>query len=362
MVSEHEHAAAARDGRLARHRRVGAELALLSDTELTARLAAAGTTGTGIGGTTNALDVAGSRVFVKRVPLTEVELRPEHTRSTANLFDLPAYCQYGVGSVGFGAWRELQAGLMTTAAVVAGGTEVFPLLHHWRVLPGPPPSRPVDVDVDAHTAFWGGASGVRRRLKALAAASAQLVLCTEHVPYELGAWLAGPVAAGGDELVNACRMVERGLLDAVAGLRAAGLHHFDAHLRNLLTDGTHVYLGDLGLAVSDRFELSEAEREFLARNATHDAAYVRMELVKWLVQRVVGVAVPDTGGPVERNAYIRRCAEGARPSGVPAEIADMISRYAPVAATMNDFYWQLFDGATATPYPAEEIEALLKAE
>ncbi|GAA1602120.1 serine/threonine protein phosphatase [Catellatospora bangladeshensis] len=349
-----------RDARLTRHRLVGAELARLGDADLTARLAASGNAVTSIGGTSCALDVGGIRVFVKRIPLTDLELRPEHVRSTANLFDVPPHCQYGVGSPGFGAWRELQASLMSTAAVVAGGTAVFPLLHHWRVLPGPPPARPVDVD--AETAFWGGASGVRRRLKALAAASGTLVLCLEHVPHQLDAWLAGPVAAGGDELLAACRMLEHGLLGAVAGLRAAGLHHFDAHLGNLLTDGTDVYLGDLGLAVSDRFELSEAEREFLERNETHDAAYARMRLVNWLVQRVAGVPVPDEGGPVQRNAYVRRCAEGAAPAGVPAEVADMISRYAPVAAEMNDFYWQLFAGATATPYPADRIGDLLAAE
>ncbi|MEV4412023.1 serine/threonine protein phosphatase [Catellatospora sp. NPDC049609] len=359
MAVEHHRDGTARDRRLADHRLAAAELALLGDDELAARVAAAGVTGTGIGGVTTGLTVAGARVFVKRIPLTEPELLPEHVRSTANLFDLPPHCQYGVASPGFGAWRELRANLMTTAAVVAGGSEAFPMLHHWRVLSGPPPAGYIRPEVDEEVAFWGGSPQVRRRLKALASAPASLVLFVEHVPHQLGEWLAGPVAAGGDELAAACRMLERGLLDAVAGLQAAGLHHFDGHLGNLLTDGERVYLGDLGLAVSERFDLSAAEREFLERNATHDAAYARMTLVNWLVRWVVGVAVPAEGGPVERNAHVRRYAAGERPQGVSAEVADMIVRHAPVAAVLNDFYWALFAGEITTPYPAERIEALL---
>jgi hypothetical protein len=44
-------------------------------------------------------------VFVKKIPLTDLELRTPKVGSTANIFNLPMYLQYGVGSKGFGAWR-----------------------------------------------------------------------------------------------------------------------------------------------------------------------------------------------------------------------------------------------------------------
>lgn len=49
-------------------------------------------------------------MFVKRVPLTDLERRPENVRSTANLFELPLFCHYGIGGPGFGldsseGWR-----------------------------------------------------------------------------------------------------------------------------------------------------------------------------------------------------------------------------------------------------------------
>ncbi|MFD1364018.1 hypothetical protein [Actinoplanes sichuanensis] len=70
-------------------------------------------------------------VFVTRVPLTDRELA--HPRSTANLFDLPVRCQYGMyrlAGPGFGAWRELAANQTVTEGVLTGETESFPLLHH----------------------------------------------------------------------------------------------------------------------------------------------------------------------------------------------------------------------------------------
>jgi hypothetical protein len=60
---------------------------------------------------------------------------PEHARSTANLFGLPTFCQYGVGGPAFGAWRELAAHTMTTNWVLGGQYQGFPMMYHWRVLP-----------------------------------------------------------------------------------------------------------------------------------------------------------------------------------------------------------------------------------
>ncbi|HEX3591343.1 MAG TPA: hypothetical protein VHV74_17115 [Pseudonocardiaceae bacterium] len=64
-----------------------------------------------------------------------------------------------------------------------------------------------------------------------------------------------------------------------------------------------------------------------------------------------GVVAYSAGG----HDYIRRCAAGARPIGAPAPVAELISRYAPVAAIMNDFYWDVFGVSRTTPYPAQDL-------
>ena len=55
--------------------------------------------------------------------------------STANLFELPIYYQYGIGSAGFNAWRELYTHIITTDWVIRNKCPNFPRMYHWRILP-----------------------------------------------------------------------------------------------------------------------------------------------------------------------------------------------------------------------------------
>lgn len=355
----HDHTDTSHQDRVATYSNVATALALLDDRQLGHLVAGAQTIGSGIGGTSALLEVAGHPVFVKRVPLTDVERQPRNVMSTANVFGLPTVCQYGVveyASGGFGAWRELAANTMTTNWVLARRTEAFPLMYHWRVLPGAAPAAGEHADVDRVVAYWDGSPAVRQRVHALARASASIVLFLEYLPQDLGAWLASQLAAGSDAVTAACTMAHQRLRADVAVMNAGGLTHFDAHFRNVLTDGRRLYLADHGLATSPRFDLAADERAFLARNASHDTAYAMRELLNWIVAHVVGIPAP-----AERYDYIRRCATGSRPTGVPEPIAELITRYAPVATIMNGFYWDLYGASRTTPYPAREIAQALAA-
>ena len=124
----------------------------------------------------------------------------------------------------------------------------------------------------------------------------------------------------------------------------------DGHFANMRADGNRIYLVDFGLATSPKFELSSAERDYVARHLDHDGDYAAMQLVNWLVITVCGVPVPASGGPVARNAYVRRCASGDIPQDVPASVAGILRRHAPAAARMNDFHWRLYDGDIHAQY------------
>jgi hypothetical protein len=344
--------------RVVRYGEVSTALALLGDRQLGQLVDGAKAIGSGVGGTSALLDIAGVPIFAKRIPLTDLERDPGNVMSTANLFGLPAFCQYGVvavGSGGFGAWRELAANTMTTNWVLTKQSEAFPLMYHWRVLPGAAPLADELADIERVVAYWGGSAAVRRRIHALDQASASLVLFLEHIPHTLHGWLAQQLTAGPQAAASACAMVQRRLPADIAFMNANGLWHFDAHFRNVLTDGDRLYLADLGLATSPRFDLSTDERAFLAHNASHDACYAMRELLNWTVANIVGIPDPDTGAPVERYDYIHRCAAGAPPAGAPEPFAELISRYAPAVAIMNNFYRNLFGVSRATPYPAQEI-------
>ncbi len=307
----------ASSGRLARYRGVSSALDALGDSRLEELAGGAREVAVGIGGSSAVVDVAGVPVFVKRIPLTDVERRPENVMSTANLFGLPPFYQYGVGSAGFGAWRELTANQWATGWVLDGRTDAFPLMYHWRVLPGAPPAPEETRDVERAVAYWEGSAAVGERLRAIAAASASLVLFLEYVPYELHDWLSG-------QSEEAYASVERALRTGVAFMNGNGLLHFDAHFGNVRTDGERLYFGDLGLATSPRFALSPAEARFVARHASHDLCHTLTQLVNRLERN-------GAGGPIVR-------------------------RYAPVAEVMNAFYRRLSGQSRATAYPAEDLE------
>lgn len=306
--------------------------------------------------------VDGTPVFDKRIPLSDRERRPENLGSTANLFDLPLWCQYGVGGhPGFGVWREVAANAMTTGWVRARRTEAFPLLYHWRMLPGSPPLTDELADVDRAVAYLHGSPAVRQRIEATAAASASVVLFLEYVQDGLNDWLLGRLAAGPAAIAAAARMVERRLRLDLGFLDTAGLRHVDAHFGNVRTDGERLYLVDLGLATSAGFALSAAEAAFVAAHRNHDVAHALSQLINWLVGHVCGVPLRAADGTPARNDYLRRCAAGTRVVDAPPAIAALIERNAAVTVAVNDFYWELFGTSRRTPYPAGRIDAAVAA-
>lgn len=324
------------------YEKLSAFLASRDDSQLTALVDTGQTIAVGVGGGSVVVDVDGVPVFAKRIPLTDREAA--NPGSTANLFEVPVYCQYGVVSPGFSAWRELAANVMVTEAALAGETQSFPLLYHWRVLPGRSPVAAEHTDIDAVVARLGGSPGVRARLDALAAASTSLVLFCEYVPRPLPDWLR-------EDPAGRATTVERQFSHIVTFLRGRQLLHMDGHFGNLRVDGDRICLTDFGLATSPHFDLSAAERDFARRHATHDEGYAAMRLVNWLVTAVCGVPVPADGAPVARNEYVRRCADGQLPDDVPPAVAAILARHAPAAAAMNAFYWRLFDGEIHAEYP-----------
>jgi hypothetical protein len=338
--------------RLRTHADTAAALAHLSDDALTDLVASGTPAGTGIGGRASLLEVDGVRIFVKQVPLTATELEPSHVRSTANLFDLPLHCHYGIGTIGspgFGAWRELAVHEMTTDWVRSGSFPGFPLLHHWRVLPDlPQPPPDALADVERCVAYWGGG---RERVEALRTASTSLTLFLEYVPHTLHDWFSVQLRTENAE--SACALVEQGL-EAVTGFLREQRHliHFDAHFGNILTDGHRLFLTDYGLSLSSRFQLTSQERDFYNRHRDYDRAYALSYLVHWLVVDQYGL------GRDEREEFIRACADGRRPEAIPPAAAALIARHARLAVVVGEFNRRLEQESRLTPYPHDDIEAL----
>ncbi|WP_280216755.1 hypothetical protein [Nocardia neocaledoniensis] len=105
--------------------------------------------------------------------------------------------------------------------------------------------------------------------------------------------------------------------------------------------------GNYGLAISSRFELANDERAFFDRHRNYDRRYVAMYTAQWLVAELFGA------GRDERAARLRAYAAGRAPTGIPESAAAILTRDAPVAVAMTEFFDLLRDETRRTPYPAE---------
>jgi hypothetical protein len=258
----------------------------------------------------------------------------------------------------------LAANTMTTGWALSKALESFPLMYHWRLLEGAAasPAAPLSkawADVDGMVRYWEGADAMGERLRALAQATASVVIFLEHLPWTLSTWLDQQLAAGPAAMEAACSMVERSLTVDVPLMNSLGLLHGDAHHGNILTDGHRLYFADLGLALSKRFALSSDEHSYLAHNASLDRAYVLAKWVNWLAK-----AWAPTASSPHAHMDLIRCAAQGQPlhtlaPEMPAFAAAIVRRHAPVAAVINNFYVRLHGQHRSAHYPRDEVEALL---
>lgn len=210
-----------------------------------------------------------SKVFVKRVPVTEIEYG--NMFSTRNLYDLPTHYNYGFGSAGLGVFRELVTHIKTTNWVLEGAIATFPLMYHYRIVPFGGVHEEVDLEGHArYVEYWGSNANVGRYMLDRASAKYEMILFLEYIPHTVASWLAA----------NPTRLplVTADMHATVTFLRKNGILHLDAHSNNMVTDGKRVYLTDFGLALDKEFELTPAEREFYRQHSYIDFGYLLWNL------------------------------------------------------------------------------------
>jgi len=207
------------------------------------------------------VEVAGHRVFAKTIPVTDLELM--QPASTRNHFDLPIVYNYGVGSAGFGAAREVAAHETTTQWVREGAIDGFPLLYHHRLLPLACQTRNRSGEqLERYVDYWDGDPAIRRFIEARQVSTLSITMFIEHVPHVLQDWL--PLHQ------NAIGWVIDQAIEITTFLRGKGVAHLDANPSNILTDGNRLFFADFGLFLDGAFDLTDEERVFLEGHSYFD--------------------------------------------------------------------------------------------
>jgi hypothetical protein len=274
----------------------------------------------GIGGTGVKLTIDSVPIFAKVIPLTELEL--SHKFSTKNLFNLPTFYQYGVGSSGFGGWRELKSHQMTSDWVLNDLCENFPLMYGFTIIEK---SNPQNMsNLNDYVKYWGGSQAIERKMTELINSKQSLVVFLEYIPFTLRTHR---------EKLN-CNVIEEEIFKVTKFLESKDMIHFDCHSRNILTDGESLYLSDFGLATSLDFELSNEEIAFFHKNKGYDFA--------------IGADA------ICYNSSSRRT------EAMSPQLQFLQDKYKDIAQIFHKFITDLRDDETKNiQYPQQEIDQLL---
>jgi hypothetical protein len=318
-------------------------------------------------GRNHTIDLGNSKVFVKRVPVTDTE--HDNFFSTKNLYSLPTYYNYGVGSAGFGVFRELVAHIKTTNWVLDGQIETFPLMYRYRVIPFS--GKRANVDHERHkryVEYWGGDENIGRYMLDRSSANHELVLFLEYVPHVLRSWLPenpGRVHAVLDDL---CATIDF--------LRKNEVIHFDAHFGNILTDGERTYLTDFGLVLDRSYTLAEDEKTFFEANTHYDYGEVLSCLDTVIYRAYEGLPESDKQRlkgkcgiekDVQNHELMPVILENIEESDVASMMkldksyVTCVVKYRRIIALMHDFYSKLRgNNKKDTKFPHARLRRLLR--
>jgi hypothetical protein len=305
--------------------------------------------------TTVKLEIEGIPIFVKQVPLNTLEGKSENIGSTENLFNLPIYYQYGVGSGAFSVWREVSAHEMTTEWVLKCENLNFPLMYHWRILDNVHDKKPFDeANFKKHISYWENSPEIGERVIANHEARQNVVIFMEYIPDTLKSWLSKESEKGNEAIDKAIKMVEKDLQETSRFLCEKKMLHFDAHFHNVLTDGERLYFADFGLSISSQFKLSKEEFQFFQLHSNYDHYYVATVLTNWIVSHSFGKENVDK--------VLQMYLEGKTPLLVPNSLTPflerIIKRYAALTLKMNHFFESLIKVSKKTPYPADDLQQI----
>lgn len=335
--------------RSARGKHLGRVLADLSDDEVAALLIDGEPLATGIGGSTARVHVEGTPVFVKQMPLTAWERAD--TDSTANLFDLPMACHYGIGSPGFGAGRERAVHELSSRWVHHRDTDIFPLLLHSRVLEQRCRTDASEFEGSVPQRQWGaGWPSVKRRVDALREAESSVVLFLEYLPETLETWLRAQFTADAHTSGTAFAAALDQIISGSAWMRARGLQHLDVHPQNILVHQGRLLFTDFGLSMHQSFDLDQDERTFFDLHGDYDREAGVTSLLHWTLTEL------GAGPRAQRLALMRSAAADGRTAALericaPLDgAADLVVEHATTAAAITEMFDLLMTDASATSY------------
>lgn len=329
--------------RLNTYFQLNSALSLISDRTLKTRFK---TTEVSRGwGTNHIMEFEGKKVFVKRIPLTQEEYTNHF--STKNHYRMPLYYNYGVGSAGFGAWRELVAHIKSTNWVLNNEMPNFPLMYHYRILPREETPDKIDAKRHKHyIKYWGDKKEIENYILARRKASYEIVIFLEFIPQIIEPWLKKDPARF-EPAINEVKKI-------TAFLKAKKVIHFDLHLHNILVQKNQLYVTDFGLCLDRSFDLNAKEKKFFDNHKNYDVDEFISCMGPVLLSHLGKLSKPkqkkmkahfgiaeNASNPETLRLLLTRCDEINLFTSLPAPFLRMLKKHRTTIIRMSEFYTAL---------------------
>ena len=210
-------------------------------------------------------------IFVKALPIAELFADKNNYLTSSNLYNLPAYYNYGYGSAGINCWRELLLHIKTTNYVLNDMCHNFPILYYYRIIEDDNNYFVTGLD-DQLVERWDNNSNIIKYLNDRANAKYKIVLFLEYIPYNASEYI--------QKNNNFIKQYYKEMRNIIKFINNNGILHNDAHIGNYLIDNKqNVYITDFGTSLDKEFDLSEDEKKFMDMNSKLDRIYIYYNII-----------------------------------------------------------------------------------
>lgn len=221
--------------------------------------------------------IDGINIFIKKIPCTTLEFN--NMFDTSNLFNLPTYYNYPIGSAGINCFRELLTHIKTTKWVLDGQIENFVIMYHYRIIK----KDKIILDqtkINKTISKWNNNYNIKNYLEQRQKAPYEILVVLEYFPNILKNWIQLDY--------KNIYSYEKQIYPILSFMNKNHLIHFDSHARNIaVSDDGIIYLIDFGLALDLDFDLNENEKKFFKANSNFDYGLGLLNILDLLFSKTI---------------------------------------------------------------------------
>lgn len=225
--------------------------------------------------------ISGYDVFMKKIPLTTLEYN--NMFDTSNLYNLPTFYNYPIGSAGINCFRELTMHIKTTNWVLEGKIKNFIMMYHYRIIKK---ENHIIDDIQKENinkkveTKWNSNKNIKKYLIERLNAPYEIIVVMEYFPITLNEWLK-------QDITNVYSYKKQ-IYPLLNFLQEQHVIHFDSHSKNFVVSKEGIiYMIDFGLVLDLEFNLTKEEIKFFNKNTMFDYGLSIMNILLPLLDHTI---------------------------------------------------------------------------